>query len=70
MHADSSTNAVPHPGTDAALMRGCKCPVIDNGYGRGWMGQAGVFVYTVGCPLHCPGEEPTFVPRESQESER
>lgn len=38
---------------------GCQCPVVDNGYGRGWVGGvkdnetgATIFVYTVGCPVH------------------
>ena len=48
------TNAVPDPGTDEALAAGCTCPVIDNRYGRGYLGQAGVFVYTCGCPVHAP----------------
>ena len=52
----SATNAVPDPGTDAALALGCRCPVMDNGRGRGWMGQAGLFVYTAGCPVHCPDD--------------
>lgn len=60
-----NTSALPNPGTDEALMRGCTCPVLDNHRGRGWHGVAGIFVYTVGCPLHCPSapdartEEPT-----------
>lgn len=42
----------PNPGSDAALARGCLCAVMDNGHGHGYMGQPGVFVVTVGCPLH------------------
>lgn len=49
-----STSTVPNPGTPEALERGCRCAEIDNGHGRGWMGQEGVFVYTAGCPLHWP----------------
>lgn len=41
-----------NPGSDEAIAAGCACPVIDNGHGRGYMGQPDVFVYTVGCPLH------------------
>jgi hypothetical protein len=43
---------LPSPGSDEALKAGCICAVIDNAHGRGYMGQAGVFVYTVGCPVH------------------
>ncbi len=42
----------PDPGTDAAINAGCTCPVIDNHRGRGWHGKAGIFIYTVGCPVH------------------
>lgn len=50
---------VPDPGTAKAIALGCSCPIIDNGYGKGWMGGVKdengdpVFVYTVGCKLHC-----------------
>lgn len=48
----------PHPGTDAAIHAGCKCPVMDNGHGRGYMGGVKdadgdvVFVVTEGCNIH------------------
>jgi hypothetical protein len=42
----------PPPGSDAAIDQGCTCPVLDNGRGRGYMGQPGVFVMNAGCPLH------------------
>lgn len=51
---------VPNPGSEEAIRRGCACPVMDNGHGRGWMGGVKdengdtVFVYTVGCPIHDP----------------
>lgn len=37
---------------------GCKCPVLDNAHGRGYLGGVKdgsgetVFVFTVGCPVH------------------
>lgn len=31
---------------------GCTCPVLDNGHGKGYMGQPGIFVYVEGCPVH------------------
>lgn len=55
-----STSAIPNPGSDEAIMRGCTCARIDNGHGRGYMGGvkdsdgSTVFVITVGCPLHAP----------------
>ena len=42
----------PNPGSNEALSLGCTCPVMDNGHGRGNMGQPHVFVYSVGCPVH------------------
>lgn len=51
---------IPDPGTDEALQQGCTCPV--NARGRGYMGQEGVFVYSVGCTLHYP--EPPITPGE------
>jgi len=41
-----------NPGSDEALDAGCLCPVLDNGHGRGYYGQKGVFVYNLSCPLH------------------
>ena len=51
-----SASAVPNPGSIAAKMLGCKCPVIDNHHGRGrgtYEGET-VFVYNLECPIHCP----------------
>ena len=42
----------PSPGSDAAIAKGCTCPVSDNHYGRGYMGVPGVYVYSGDCPLH------------------
>ena len=47
----------PNPGSDAALALGCKCAVLDNGHGRGSLWGDGVFVITVGCPVHHPEKE-------------
>lgn len=41
-----------NPGSADAINAGCCCPVIDNGYGAGYMGQEGVFAMVVGCPEH------------------
>lgn len=42
----------PNPGSDAAIALGCTCPVLDNSHGKGHYGQTGIFVYTIGCPVH------------------
>jgi len=55
-----TTNAVPPPGSDEAIALSCTCPVIDNGHGRGYYGQPGVYVYTVGCPVHAPSITTNF----------
>ena len=49
-----SDGTVPNPGSREALARGCVCPVLDNGHGRGygrWEGET-VFVRRYDCPLH------------------
>lgn len=40
------------PGSDEALAAGCRCPVLDNAHGRGWMGVDGAWVLSGDCPLH------------------
>lgn len=45
-------NRTPNPGSRKAIAKGCLCPVVDNGYGRGHMGQINIFVVTETCPLH------------------
>jgi hypothetical protein len=52
MRAHEDEMSEPSPGSDAAIKMGCTCPVIDNGHGRGYMGQPGIFVYIEGCPVH------------------
>ena len=47
---------IPDPGSREAIEAGCCCAVLDNGHGRGYMGQAGIFVITARCPLHGLGE--------------
>ena len=43
---------VPSPGSQEALDQDCICPVIDNYYGEGYMGQPGIFVYNMECLVH------------------
>ena len=46
---------IPNPGSSAALVRGCTCPVYDNAHGAGRgkdeHGQT-VYVMDLDCPLH------------------
>lgn len=44
----------PKPGSPEAVARGCTCPIIDNGHGRGHFGDGEKYGWwtTEGCPLH------------------
>ena len=47
------------PGSPAAIVAGCTCPVLDNGHGKGVGGNGekhGWWV-TAGCPLHGKKEQ-------------
>jgi hypothetical protein len=49
----------PNPGSDAALAKGCNCPVLDNGHGNPELGRIRGFYITAGCPLHgMPADAP------------
>lgn len=48
---------VPPPGSEEALKIGCKCPVLDNVNGKGYMHCADLYVFSLECPLHCPKEK-------------
>lgn len=54
------THRVPNPGSQEAVSAGCKCPVLDNGHGRGYMGGVvdadgrPLFIYSAACPVHMP----------------
>lgn len=41
----------PNPGSREAIDAGCRCPVFDNGCGRGYRGGPG-FLYSAKCELH------------------
>lgn len=47
------------PGSAEALGRGCSCPVLDNAYGRGVMGDGEKFGWwqTEGCRVHSAAQE-------------
>ena len=49
---DTDRDTIPDPGTKEAIEMGCTCPVMDNEYGKGYMGREGVFIYTANCPIH------------------
>jgi hypothetical protein len=42
---------IPNPGSRKAIKAGCKCPVLDNGHGWGYIVQ-GQYVMMEDCPLH------------------
>lgn len=46
------TEDTPKPGSHDAHVAGCICPIMDNAHGRGYMGQEGIYVMRVDCPLH------------------
>lgn len=48
------------PGSERARDDGCRCPVMDNAHGKGWLGGVpdddGNIAYVISgeCPLHAP----------------
>jgi len=40
------------PGSKEAVASGCKCPVIDNHYGRGIRDDGKQYIISGLCPLH------------------
>lgn len=55
------TDAIPDeimreakPGSDAAVRKGCRCPILDNGHGRGYLGDGDKFGWVIdcNCPMH------------------
>ena len=49
---DIKKEKIPNAGSTEAYEQGCTCPIMDNNYGKGYMGMENVFVFTAGCPLH------------------
>lgn len=43
---------IPNPGSPEAIEQNCSCPVLDNGHGRGYMGNPNAFVTSQECVLH------------------
>ena len=56
----------PSPGSNEALDAGCSCPVIDNGHGRGYLGDGEKFGWVMNedCPLHGRRDEQAQEPKE------
>jgi len=59
-------STVPNPGSNEAIERGCRCPVLDNHHGAGfpWPRDDGLdpsehpsFYISEGCPLHAVPSE-------------
>lgn len=44
-------SSAPNPGSIEARRVGCICPVLDNDYGRGYMGGPD-FVFNLECSVH------------------
>jgi hypothetical protein len=42
----------PSPGSDEAVAKGCKCPILDNAHGTGYMQMANIYIINEECPLH------------------
>jgi len=51
-----TSDKAPPPGSNAAIARGCTCPVLDNGRGKGYMGVSGIYVFSASCPIHSKHE--------------
>ncbi len=48
-----SKQTIPNPGSKEAIDQGCKCPVIDNHYGKGIpTGDENQFWISEECQLH------------------
>lgn len=47
-----SKEVPPNPGSKEAIALGCKCPVLDNGHGKGSAWGLGVFWISEACGLH------------------
>lgn len=53
------TEEQPNPGSPEAIEKGCKCPVMDNHYGKGvFLGDSGPHFWRLAsCPLHGDGDK-------------
>ena len=51
-------NKTLNAGSAEAVALDCECPRLDNGHGRGYLGNPNVFVYSENCPVHCKHDKP------------
>lgn len=64
---EPGVNGPPAPGSPEATKIGCTCPILDNAYGRGYMGVAGVYAFSMNCTVHQPRiRERLFVVSDAQ----
>lgn len=56
MSDEKEEKTVPNPGSSEALDQGCRCPVLDNSHGIGYLGVPGRWAYSGDCPLHSGGD--------------
>jgi hypothetical protein len=62
-----SGNIKHKPGTDMAIACGCKCPIMDNNYGKGVYEDGKSFYYNMDCEYHeFPKSEGDLLPRGSK----
>lgn len=54
MKETEETKEVLPPGSEEAIRAGCQCPVLDNGHGRGYLGDGQKFGWWINddCPMH------------------
>lgn len=52
---------VPNPGSKEAQTIGCACPVMDNCYGKGYMGRENIFIVNSSCSVHNKNKEKKHV---------
>jgi hypothetical protein len=45
-------NSKPNPGSDAAILLGCRCPIFDNASGKGYLGLGKRFWINEDCLVH------------------
>ena len=50
----------PNPGSKEAQVLGCVCPVLDNSYGKGYLGDGEKFGFVMNehCPIHGTNQSP------------
>jgi hypothetical protein len=62
------TSAVPNPGSDEAVAKGCTCPVWDNTRGRGIATSTGLaFWISDKCPVHF-ASQPAALTKDTPEN--